>query len=129
MKGRVKLPKAVVPTDLYGQCCDLPRIVAICDRYGVPVICDSAEAIGGRFLSNRNGSRPQAQRKNWIHAGKSARAAVYSFNGNKILTTSGGGMAGIRRWGIDCPCQEIVHSRRGRIFPIMNIWSWGIIIA
>ena len=89
---RGKLPRAVVPTDLYGQCCDLPRIVAICDRYNVPVICDSAEAIGGRFLSNRNGPRPQTQRKNWIHAGKSARAAVYSFNGNKILTTSGGGM-------------------------------------
>ena len=90
-----KLPGAVVPTDLYGQCCDLPRIVAICDRYGVPVICDSAEAIGGRFLSNSNGSDAKAQmheRENWIHAGKSARAAVFSFNGNKILTTSGGGM-------------------------------------
>ena len=92
---RGKLPRAVVPTDLYGQCCDLQRIVAICDRYGVPVICDSAEAIGGRFLSQRNGSHAKAQRRErekWIHAGKSAKAAVFSFNGNKILTTSGGGM-------------------------------------
>lgn len=44
-----KLPKAVVPTDLYGQCCDLGRIVEICDRYGVLVVCDSAEAMGARY--------------------------------------------------------------------------------
>lgn len=50
---RGRLPKPVVPTDLYGQCCDLPRIVEICDRYGVPVICDSAEALGARFLAQR----------------------------------------------------------------------------
>ncbi|NCD23695.1 MAG: DegT/DnrJ/EryC1/StrS aminotransferase family protein, partial [Spartobacteria bacterium] len=40
---RGKLPKAVIPTDLYGLPCDLPRIRAICDCHGVPVICDSAE--------------------------------------------------------------------------------------
>ena len=44
-----KLPKVVVPTDLYGQCCDLRRIVEICEGYGVPVICDSAEALGALF--------------------------------------------------------------------------------
>ena len=44
-----RLPAAVIPTDLYGQCCDLPRIVDICDRYGIPVICDSAEAVGARY--------------------------------------------------------------------------------
>ena len=48
-----KLPKAVVPTDLYGQCCELPRILEICERYGVPVVCDSAEAMGGRYLAQR----------------------------------------------------------------------------
>ena len=48
---RGKLPKAVVPTDLYGQCCDLPRIVEICDGYGVPVVCDSAEALGAVYYS------------------------------------------------------------------------------
>ena len=76
--GRGKLPKAVIPTDLYGQSCDLPRIRAICDRRGIPVICDSAEAMGARIESR--------------HAGFDAWAAVYSFNGNKIITTSGGGM-------------------------------------
>ena len=48
-----RLPRAVVPTDLYGQCCDLPRIVEICDGYGVPVVCDSAESLGGRYLTQR----------------------------------------------------------------------------
>ncbi|NCA81155.1 MAG: aminotransferase class I/II-fold pyridoxal phosphate-dependent enzyme [Opitutae bacterium] len=75
---RGKLPKAVIPTDLYGQPCDLPRIRAICDRHGIPVLCDSAEAMGARIQER--------------HAGADAWAAVYSFNGNKIMTTSGGGM-------------------------------------
>ena len=106
-----KLPEAVVPTDLYGQCCDLGRIVEICDGYGVPVICDSAEALGARFKSgyefrvlgdalmksqNENHSlktqNPKPKTDFPFHAGKGARAAVYSFNGNKIITTSGGGM-------------------------------------
>ncbi len=75
---RGKLPRAVVPTDLYGQSCDLDRILAVCAPYGVPVVTDSAEAVGTVYKGR--------------HAGKGARAAVYSFNGNKIITTSGGGM-------------------------------------
>jgi len=81
-RRRGKRPKAVIPTDLYGEPCDLPQIRAICDRHGVPVICDSAEAVGARY---RNGEQQR-------HAGFDAWAAVYSFNGNKIITTSGGGM-------------------------------------
>ena len=46
---RGRLPKGVIPTDLYGQCCELPVIVEICNRYEVPVICDSAEAMGARY--------------------------------------------------------------------------------
>ncbi len=75
---------AVVPTDIYGQCCDLPGIAAICGRFGVPVICDSAEAVGARYQVPGEGG--------WRHAGYGALAAVYSFNGNKIITSSGGGM-------------------------------------
>ena len=101
------LPKAVLPTDLYGQCCDLGRIVGICDRYGVPVVCDSAESLGARFLTQRRkGAKGLVEnnkasflsdlgdfaRGKSFHAGKGARAAVFSFNGNKIITTSGGGM-------------------------------------
>ncbi|MBW1752418.1 MAG: DegT/DnrJ/EryC1/StrS aminotransferase family protein, partial [Deltaproteobacteria bacterium] len=40
-----KLPKAVIPTDLYGQCCDLPQIVSRCNQYDIPVVCDSAEVM------------------------------------------------------------------------------------
>lgn len=73
-----KLPKAVIPTDLYGQCADYDRIKEICDPYDIPVIVDAAEACGAVYKGK--------------HAGFDAKAAVFSFNGNKIITTSGGGM-------------------------------------
>ena len=75
---RGRLPRVVVPVDLYGQCCDLEAIVAACERWGVPVMCDSAAAMGA---TGRRG----------LHAGRGARLAVFSFNGNKIVTTGGGG--------------------------------------
>ena len=77
-KKHGKLPKAVVPTDLYGSCADLDRILEICDPYGIPVVVDSAEALGATYKDR--------------HAGVEAKAAVFSFNGNKIITTSSGGM-------------------------------------
>jgi len=72
-----RLPRVVVPVDLYGQCADLDAITAACDRWGVPVLSDSAESLGalGR-------GRP---------AGQGARLACFSFNGNKIITAGGGG--------------------------------------
>ena len=73
-----RLPKAVVPTDLYGQCADLDRILEICKPYGIPVVVDAAEALGATYKGRG--------------AGAGAKAAVFSFNGNKIITTSGGGM-------------------------------------
>jgi dTDP-4-amino-4,6-dideoxygalactose transaminase len=75
---RGHLPRVVVPVDLYGQCCDLEAIVAACDRWGVAVMCDSAAAMGA---TGRGGQ----------HAGRGARLAAFSFNGNKIVTTGGGG--------------------------------------
>jgi dTDP-4-amino-4,6-dideoxygalactose transaminase len=75
---RGHLPKAVVPTDIYGQCADYDRIKAVCNRFGVPVLADSAEALGAVYKGR--------------HAGAGLQAAVFSFNGNKIITTSGGGM-------------------------------------
>jgi dTDP-4-amino-4,6-dideoxygalactose transaminase len=143
---RGKLPKAVIPTDLYGQCCDLPRLTEICARYQVPIVSDSAEAMGafyrgtegkaesensraeggnlkaetgdprsavsspssqpsGRPVVSSPSSQPSAfslqpsgrpvvsgPRGALRHAGYGARAAIFSFNGNKIMTTSGGGM-------------------------------------
>lgn len=73
-----RLPKAVIPTDLYGQSCDIDRIVAACDRYEIPVLNDTAEGMGTRYKDR--------------HAGRGAWAAIFSFNGNKIMTTSNGGM-------------------------------------
>ena len=73
-----RLPRAVVPVDLFGQPCDLNAIVALCDRWGVPVMCDSAGAVGATHRGGR-------------HAGRGARLAVFSFNGNKIVTAGGGG--------------------------------------
>jgi dTDP-4-amino-4,6-dideoxygalactose transaminase len=75
---RGRLPKAVIPTDLYGQCCDLDRVLEICARYEVPVVADAAEALGATYKGRS--------------AGAGARATVFSLNGNKIITTSGGGM-------------------------------------
>jgi dTDP-4-amino-4,6-dideoxygalactose transaminase len=65
---------AVIPTDLYGQCCDLDAICGLCDPRGIPVLLDAAESLGAVFTGS---SRP------W--------ASVVSFNGNKIITGSGGG--------------------------------------
>lgn len=73
-----RLPKAIVPTDLFGQSCDIDRILAICEPYGVPVVTDSAEAVGATYKDRM--------------VGASGAAAVFSFNGNKIITTSGGGI-------------------------------------
>ena len=92
-KRRGKLPKAVVPTDLYGQCADLNRILEICAPFDIPVIVDAAEALGAQYRRVNGGSAFMHDEKpDYVHAGVGAYATVFSFNGNKIITTSGGGM-------------------------------------
>ena len=99
-RQKARLPKVVIPTDLYGQCCDMDRITDICEAYGVPVVADSAEALGAIYQrEEKNGGQRgkvkgqnKENKRKLVHAGVGARAAVYSFNGNKIITTSGGGM-------------------------------------
>jgi dTDP-4-amino-4,6-dideoxygalactose transaminase len=76
--GRGQLPRAVIAVDMYGQCADYEPLLAACDRYGVPLIEDAAEALGATYQG-----RP---------AGSFGLAGVLSFNGNKIITTGGGGM-------------------------------------
>jgi len=73
-----KLPKAVILVHLYGQCADLDSILAICNEYDIPLIEDAAEALGATY----KGESP----------GTFGKAGIFSFNGNKIITTSGGGM-------------------------------------
>ncbi len=73
-----RLPAAVLAVDLYGQCADWDALLECCARYEVPVIEDAAEALGATY-------RDRA-------AGSFGALGVFSFNGNKIMTTSGGGM-------------------------------------
>lgn len=72
------LPRAVVPVHLYGQSADLDAILEVCAFYDIPVIEDAAEALGATY----RGTAP----------GTHGLFGIYSFNGNKIITTSGGGM-------------------------------------
>ncbi|AIQ20134.1 pyridoxal phosphate-dependent aminotransferase [Paenibacillus sp. FSL H7-0357] len=77
-KKENKMPKAVIIVDLYGQSADYDELLPICERYGVPVIEDAAEALGATYKGKKCGT--------FGHIG------IFSFNGNKIITTSGGGM-------------------------------------
>lgn len=73
-----RMPKAVIVVNLYGQSADMDALQAICDRYGVPIVEDAAESLGAKYKGRASGSF--------------GVMGVYSFNGNKIITTSGGGM-------------------------------------
>lgn len=72
------LPKAVIIVNLYGQSAKMDELVEICDRYEVPIIEDAAESLGSLYKGKKSGTFGQF--------------GVFSFNGNKIITTSGGGM-------------------------------------
>ena len=72
-----KYPKAIIPVALYGMPYDIERIMAIANKYGIPVIEDAAEGFGSRF--------------NGQVLGTFGQYGVLSFNGNKMITTSGGG--------------------------------------
>lgn len=73
-----KLPKAVILVHLYGQSADIEPILQVCDQYNIPLIEDAAEALGATYKG--------------LCPGTFGRIGIYSFNGNKIITTSGGGM-------------------------------------
>jgi UDP-N-acetylbacillosamine transaminase len=73
-----KKPKALILTHLYGQCADIKKIAQICKENSIYLIEDAAESLGAKFEGQ--------------HTGTFGDLGIYSFNGNKILTTSGGGM-------------------------------------
>ncbi|WP_078392858.1 DegT/DnrJ/EryC1/StrS family aminotransferase [Shouchella patagoniensis] len=73
-----KLPKAVIVVNLYGQSADYDPILEICNLYNVPVLEDAAESLGATYKGRKSGTL--------------GKLGVFSFNGNKIITTSGGGM-------------------------------------
>ena len=77
MEKTGKYPKAIVPVALYGMPYQIDKIMAIADKYGIPVVEDAAEGMGSRF--------------NGQVLGTFGKFGVLSFNGNKMITTSGGG--------------------------------------
>ena len=105
---RGRKPKAVILVHLYGQSADLDPIAATCAQHGIPLIEDAAEALGAVYYGSKplsvNGSvlmagrtnDPQPKTNNSPHRaiapGSVGLCGVHSFNGNKIITTSGGGM-------------------------------------
>ncbi|MBM7604650.1 pyridoxal phosphate-dependent aminotransferase EpsN [Metabacillus crassostreae] len=72
------LPKAVIVVNLYGQSAKMDEIVTICNQYNVPIIEDAAESLGSTYKGKASGSF--------------GKFGIFSFNGNKIITTSSGGM-------------------------------------
>ena len=75
---RHQLPKAVVVVNLYGQSADMDLILELCQKYNVPILEDAAESLGSTYKGRMSGTIGDI--------------GIYSFNGNKIITTSGGGM-------------------------------------
>ncbi|NOU70909.1 aminotransferase class I/II-fold pyridoxal phosphate-dependent enzyme [Paenibacillus sp. LMG 31458] len=73
-----KLPKAVIVVNLYGQSAKMDEILSLCESYDVPIIEDAAESLGSTYKGRASGTF--------------GKYGVYSFNGNKIISTSGGGM-------------------------------------
>lgn len=73
-----ELPKAVIIVNLYGQPAKMNELLAICNHYQVPIIEDAAESLGATYQGKASGTLGDI--------------GVFSFNGNKIITSSGGGM-------------------------------------
>jgi len=113
-----KLPKAVVVVNLYGQSADMEPILNICNRYKVPVVEDAAESLGATYRGKASGTF--------------GKFGIYSFNGNKIITTSGGGMLvsddlealdKARFWATQArdPVRHYEHSDYGYNYRMSNI--------
>jgi pyridoxal phosphate-dependent aminotransferase EpsN len=113
-----RLPKAVVAVHLFGQCADMDPILELCHPHGIPVLEDAAEALGAVYQG-----RP---------AGTMGDVGVFSFNGNKIITTTGGGMlvshnpawvAKARFWSTQArdPGIAYEHSEMGHNYRLSNV--------
>lgn len=118
LKAQGIKPKAALVVDLYGQSANYPRLSSILEREGIALIEDSAEALGATC--------------NGRHCGAFGRFGIFSFNGNKIITTSGGGMLvsddlealkKIRFWATQSrdPARHYQHSELGYNYRMSNI--------
>ncbi len=113
-----KLPKAVIIVHLYGQSADMDVLGEICSQYGVPIIEDAAESLGATYKGKQSGTI--------------GKFGIYSFNGNKIITTSGGGMLvsndlealqKARFWSTQArdPARHYQHSEIGYNYRMSNV--------
>ncbi len=112
------LPKAVISVNIYGQSTDMDPILDLCDEYGVPVLEDAAESLGAFYKGKPSGTF--------------GKYGTFSFNGNKIITTSGGGMLvsndtdGLEKarfWATQArdPASYYQHSEMGYNYRMSNI--------
>ena len=115
---RGEMPKAVIVVNLYGQSADMDKIIEICKKYNVPIIEDAAESLGATYKGK--------------HSGTFGEYGIYSFNGNKIITTSGGGMlvsnnkegiAKVRFWSTQArdKARHYEHTELGYNYRMSNI--------
>ncbi len=115
---KVEMPKAVIVVNLYGQSADMDKIIEICKKYNVPIIEDAAESLGATYKGK--------------HSGTFGEYGIYSFNGNKIITTSGGGMlvsnneegiAKVRFWSTQArdKARHYEHTELGYNYRMSNI--------
>jgi dTDP-4-amino-4,6-dideoxygalactose transaminase len=111
-------PKAVIVVHLYGQSANMDKIKEICERHNVPIIEDAAESLGATYKGKMTGTF--------------GKFGIYSFNGNKIITTSGGGMVvsddeeaieKIRFWATQArdPARHYQHSELGFNYRMSNV--------
>lgn len=117
-KENNRMPKVVLVVNLYGQSADYDKILEICNEYNIPVIEDAAESLGTTYKGKQTGTI--------------GKYGIYSFNGNKIITTSGGGMlvsddvekiAKVRFWATQSRENEIhyEHKELGFNYRMSNI--------
>ncbi|PYI57190.1 DegT/DnrJ/EryC1/StrS family aminotransferase [Paenibacillus flagellatus] len=113
-----RLPKAVIVVNLYGQSAEMDPITKLCKAYGIPLIEDAAESLGASYKGRSSGSFGDF--------------GVFSFNGNKIITTSGGGMLvsddtasleKVRHWSTQArdPARHYEHSEVGYNYRLSNV--------
>ena len=113
-----EMPKAVIVVNLYGQSADMDKIIEICKKYNIPIIEDAAESLGATYKGK--------------HSGTFGEYGIYSFNGNKIITTSGGGMlvsnneegiAKVRFWSTQArdKARHYEHTELGYNYRMSNV--------
>jgi len=118
LKRQGRRAKAAVIVNLYGQSADMYPLLEICNHYNIPVIEDAAESLGATYFGKSSGTF--------------GKFGVYSFNGNKIITTSGGGMlvsddtdalSKARFWAMQArdPARHYQHSELGYNYRMSNV--------